>query len=54
MWIFLAPTGYSYGVKGDKLWDSIAHKVIHSKSINFSKTKSSSVTLDLNKVNKKM
>ncbi|GLJ29753.1 hypothetical protein SUGI_0587340 [Cryptomeria japonica] len=37
--------GYSYGVKGYKLWDLVAQKVIHSRSVIFREIKSPSVTL---------
>lgn len=37
--------GYSYGVKGYKLWDPVAQKVIHSRSVIFREIKSPSVTL---------
>lgn len=35
--------GYSYGVKGYKLWDPVAQKVFYSKSVIFRETKPSSI-----------
>lgn len=37
--------GYSYSVKGYKLWDPIAQKVFYSRSAIFRETKSSSITM---------
>ena len=37
--------GYSYGVKGYKLWDPVAQKVFYSRSVIFRETKPSSVTV---------
>ena len=35
--------GYSYGVKGHKLWDPIAQRVFYSRSVLFRETKPSSI-----------
>ena len=37
--------GYSYGVKGYKLWDPVAQKVFYSRSVIFRETKPSSDTV---------
>ena len=37
--------GYSYGVKGYKLWDPTAQKVFYSRSVIFRETKPSSITV---------